>query len=218
VIVVGDGPGFYTSRTFGVFVLTGFFLAEMGVDPWDVDFVARMAGFPQGPLHVYGTAGGSVITHAARAMHERMPGRIVVPRTLVAMYEAGYVGAGKPCFYERGLEPDESARELVVRDPDRRTPEREEVREMLLLSMVAQAFLCVDDGVIEDFYTMDLGAVLGVGFPDCWHGPARYVSQHGVRATRERLAELADAHGLPFFEPAREFDRLLACGVDRGLV
>jgi 3-hydroxyacyl-CoA dehydrogenase/enoyl-CoA hydratase/3-hydroxybutyryl-CoA epimerase len=58
VIVVGDGPGFYTSRTFGVYVLTGFYLAEMGIDPWEVDRLALRAGFPQGPLHVYGPPAG----------------------------------------------------------------------------------------------------------------------------------------------------------------
>ena len=217
-IIVGDGPGFYTSRTFGVFVMTGFMLAEMGLEPARIDRLALEAGFPQGPLNVYGTAGGNVIYHAAQAMKERMPGLITVPGSLVRMYEAGYVGAGKPCFYTRDGEPDASALEHVARREDLPTPGDDEAREMLVLSMVNQAFLCLDEGVLEDYASMDLGAILGVGFPDCWHGPARYVSQKGVRATLERLEEIHDRYGIAHFRPAAEFAKIIACGVDRGLV
>ncbi|NMC69596.1 MAG: hypothetical protein GYA57_05945 [Myxococcales bacterium] len=218
VILVGDGPGFYTSRTFGVYVLTGFFLAEAGIDPWEVDRLALEAGFPQGPLDVYGTAGGNVIFHAARAMKERMGDRLDVPESLERMWRAGYVGAGKPCFYREGKEPDRSALEHLARRSGAPAPDREEAKEMLLLAMTNEAFRCVDDGVLDDWYTMDLGAVLGIGFPDCWHGPARYASLRGLRVVRDRLRALHERHGMACFRPAREFDRLIACGVDRGLV
>jgi 3-hydroxyacyl-CoA dehydrogenase/enoyl-CoA hydratase/3-hydroxybutyryl-CoA epimerase len=218
VILVGDGPGFYTSRTFGVYVLTGLFLAEAGLDPWDVDRLAVEAGFPQGPLDVYGTAGGNVIHHAATAMKERMGDRLDLPESLGRLWRAGYVGAGKPCFYGERKEPDPSVLEHLARRPGAPTPSREEGQEMLLLAMVNEAFRCVDEGVLADWYTMDVGAVLGIGFPDCWHGPARYASLRGLREVRDRLAALHARHGLACFRPAREFDRLLACGVDRGLI
>jgi 3-hydroxyacyl-CoA dehydrogenase/enoyl-CoA hydratase/3-hydroxybutyryl-CoA epimerase len=76
----------------------------------------------------------------------------------------------------------------------------------------------LDEGVLQDYFTMDIGAVLGIGFPDCWHGPARYVSQKGVEATVARLRHVFEAYGLPCFKPAAEFDRLTACGVNRGLI
>ena len=218
VILVGDGPGFYTSRTFGTYVLTGFFLAEAGLDPWEVDRLAVEAGFPQGPFDVYGTAGGNVIHHATLSMKERKGDRVDVPESLGRLWKAGYVGAGKPCFYKEGKEPDRTVLEHLARRAGAPTPDREEAKEMLLLAMVNEAFCCVDDGVLDDWYTMDLGAVLGIGFPDCWHGPARYASLRGLRAVRDRLRALHERYGLGMFRPAREFDRLIACGVDRGLI
>jgi len=217
-IIVGDGPGFYTSRTFGVFVITGFYLAEMGLDPWEIDSLALEAGFPQGPLHVYGTAGGNVVYHAGLFMESRMPDLLPVPETLIKMYEAGYTGAGKPCFYKDGLKPDTSALEFIVRTTSLPTPKRDAVKEMLLLAMVNQAFLCLDEGVVRNYFSMDIGAILGIGFPDCWHGPARYVSQKGVRTTQGRIQAIYEKYGLSFFKPAKEFERLIACGVDRGLI
>lgn len=217
-IVVGDGPGFYTSRTFGVFVLTGFLLAETGLDPWEIDRLAAEAGFPQGPFSVYGTAGGNVITHAARAMHERMEDLIPVPESLERAFRAGCVGAGKPSFYTDAGEPDRAALDHIVVRGNVPVPSPEEVKEMLILSMVNQAFLCLDEGVLRDYVSMDVGAIMGVGFPDCWHGPARYVSLKGVRATRARLDEIHDTYHIPFFRPARELTRIAACGLDRALI
>ncbi|QCQ23028.1 3-hydroxyacyl-CoA dehydrogenase NAD-binding domain-containing protein [Desulfoglaeba alkanexedens] len=217
-IVVGDGPGFYTSRTFGVYVTMGFFLAELGINPWEVDRLALEAGFPQGPLNVYGTAGGNVIYHAALFLKSRRPEFTEIPKTMINMYEAGYVGAGKPCFYKNGSQPDESVLQFIVRNESLPVPDAATAKEMLLLAMVNQAFHCLDEGVLRNYYSMDLGAVLGIGFPDCWHGPGRYVSLKGVSATRKRLQQLHDQYGLAFLTPAAEFSRLAACGVDRGLI
>ena len=48
VILVNDGPGFYTSRTFGSFMNNGFRLAELGILPWDVDSTGSTGGFSTG--------------------------------------------------------------------------------------------------------------------------------------------------------------------------
>jgi 3-hydroxyacyl-CoA dehydrogenase / enoyl-CoA hydratase / 3-hydroxybutyryl-CoA epimerase len=217
-ITVGDGPGFYTSRTFGTYVLTGIMLAELGMRPQEVDGIALAAGFPQGPLHVYGTAGGEVIYHASRFIAERLPHQ-PIPDTLENLFRAGYVGAGKPCFYTdaKGTRFDETVLELIAHR-DGPTPDEEDARDTLLLGMVNEAFRCVEEGVVRDMATLDIGAVLGIGFPQCWHGPARYLGQRGVHACRDRLAELFKRYGEPQLEPCRELDRLIACGVNSSLI
>ncbi|MFA6222206.1 MAG: 3-hydroxyacyl-CoA dehydrogenase NAD-binding domain-containing protein [Desulfomonilaceae bacterium] len=220
VILVSDGPGFYTSRTFGSYVMNGFRLAELGVSPWEVDLLALKAGFPQGPLHVYGTAGGNVVYHAGNFMASRFPDRMSIPKTLMKMYEGGYVGAGKPSFYKdyRKMLPDESAANFIVRANGLPIPTAEESQDILLLGMVNEAFWCLSEGVLHDFFSMDLGAVLGIGFPDCWHGPARYVSLKGVKFIKRRLEELSEKFKIPGLAPAPEFDSLIACGLDSGLI
>ncbi len=217
-ITVNDGPGFYTSRTFGTYVLTGIVLAELGMHPLEIDRIAREAGFPQGPLHVYGTAGGAVIYHAGRFMASQLPNQRL-PKTLENLYKAGYIGAGKPCFYtdNAGRELDESVLDLIAHR-DGPVPTPDDARDMLLLGMVNEAFRCLEEGIVTDTATLDLGAVLGIGFPHCWHGPARYASQRGLRACRDRLTQLYDRFSEPQLEPCREFDRLIAMGVSGGLI
>ena len=147
-----------------MYVFAGFYLAEMGLDPWEIDRLALEAGFPQGPLHVYGTAGGNVIYHAGLFMKSRKPEVFSLPETLIKMYEAGYVGAGKPCFYKSGLEPDSSAREYIVPSTSMPTPDKNEVKEMLLLAMVNQAFRCWMRRYYEIILLWILGPYLGSAF------------------------------------------------------
>ncbi len=220
VILVGDGPGFYTSRTFGSYVMNGFKLVELGVSPWDVDRLALQAGFPQGPLHVWGTAGGNVIYHAGKFMADRFQNRTLLPESLTRVYKAGYVGAGAPSFYtdDKKMTRDETVLKHLVRAEGLPTPTEEEVVDFLLLGMVNEAFWCLSDGVLRDYFSMELGAALGIGFPDCWHGPGRYVSLKGVRAVRARLAELSEKFEAPGLKPAPEFSQLIACGLDSSLV
>jgi 3-hydroxyacyl-CoA dehydrogenase/enoyl-CoA hydratase/3-hydroxybutyryl-CoA epimerase len=167
---------------------------------------------------VYGTAGGTVIHDAAAFLNSRRPELFSLPQTLIRMVEAGYVGAGKPCFYKNDRQPDDSVRQYIQVSKRAKKPSPDQAAEMLELAMVNQAFWCLDENVLQDYFTMDIGAVLGIGFPDFLHGPARYVSQKGIGWTRQRLQELYKTTGLPFFKPAKEFDRLLACGVDRNLL
>jgi hypothetical protein len=72
--------------------------------------------------------------------------------------------------------------------------------------------------IVRDMASMELGAVLGIGFPACWHGPGRYLSHRGVRECRDRLAELSERFVIPQLAPAPVLDRLLACGVTSGLI
>jgi 3-hydroxyacyl-CoA dehydrogenase / enoyl-CoA hydratase / 3-hydroxybutyryl-CoA epimerase len=185
-----------------------------------VDFLALQAGFPQGPLHVYGTTGGSVAYHACQFMASRLPDRVKVPESLTKLFEAGYTGAGKPSFYldERTMTRNESVLEHIIPAKGLPVPASDEVKDILLLGMVNEAFCCVTDGVLHDYYSMDLGAVLGIGFPDCWHGPARYASLRGIKTVKARLSELADKFQLASLAPAPEFDRLIACGLDSHLI
>jgi hypothetical protein len=39
-----------------------------------------------------------------------------------------------------------------------------------------------------------------------------------VGATQDRIQAIYDKYGLSFFKPAKEFERLIVCGVDRGLI
>jgi 3-hydroxyacyl-CoA dehydrogenase / enoyl-CoA hydratase / 3-hydroxybutyryl-CoA epimerase len=219
-VVVRSAPGFYTSRLFGAYVMAGFELAERGADPYEVDRLAVEMGFPRGPFYMFGAVGSLVVLHAGRFMAERMPQRHHLPESVERLIAAGFHGAGKKSFYrdEAGLEPNNEALEHLTRTRAGVVPDRSEIQDVLILSMVAEAFAALGEGVIDDMRVMDLAASLGVAFPDCWHGPARYVSQRGVAATIARLTELHAKFGLALMSPPAILDTFRARGIQTDLI
>ncbi len=220
-ILVGDGPGFYTSRVFSAFLYGGFHCVEAGATPWEVDRVAVKAGFPRGPIHMFCSVGGMVPYHAGKFMELRYPERFPVPQSMIRTAEAGYVGVGgTKGFYkdEAGTIPDESVMDYLTRKEGVPIPSEEEIEDILLLGMVNEAFWVYGEGILRDLESMEIGSILGIGFPDCFHGPARYASQRGLSNVVARLELMQQKFVIPHLQPAPALRSFVACGVESNLI
>src|SRR5205085_3833288 len=92
VIVVGDAPGFYTSRVLGVMLNEAALMLNEGARVEDVDRAMTNFGFPVGPFVLYDEVGLEVAEHVgktvARAFGNRIPPAGVVA-DLVARGDKG---------------------------------------------------------------------------------------------------------------------------------
>jgi 3-hydroxyacyl-CoA dehydrogenase/enoyl-CoA hydratase/carnithine racemase len=102
VIVVKDGPGFYTTRILGPVMEEAAVLALEGVDLHTIDAVMKKAGFPVGPITLLDEVGIDVAAHVARDMAPFFEPRFGKrdSQALEAMVQAGFLGrkAGKGFF------------------------------------------------------------------------------------------------------------------------
>jgi len=73
--------------------------------------------------------------------------------------------------------------------------------EELRLAMVAEAIRCLDEGIGASPADVDLGAVLGLGFPPETGGPFRWADRIGAAALVERLSALEGETGSAFEPP-----------------
>jgi 3-hydroxyacyl-CoA dehydrogenase/enoyl-CoA hydratase/3-hydroxybutyryl-CoA epimerase len=209
VIVVGDSPGFYTTRVLGVMLNEAALLVEQGARLEDVDRAMTDFGFPVGPFVLYDEVGLTVAQHAgevvARAFGDRIPISTLVPELVAAQATGRKAGRG---FY---LWPAESSRlwprkprrvanPLAYRNAARKDVDQAEIQARLALLFVNEAVRCLDEGVLASPTDGDLGAVLGLGFPPFRGGPFHYADALGP-ALVERLQQLATRHG-PRFSPA----------------
>ncbi|WP_263840356.1 3-hydroxyacyl-CoA dehydrogenase NAD-binding domain-containing protein [Salinibacter sp.] len=215
VIVVNDGPGFYTTRILALYMNEALLLFEAGAEIEAVDEAMMDAGFPMGPFELFDLVGLDVAAKITDVMGEALsPGRVDISDRAGRLAEADLLGQKTNLgFYE--YDADDAADD---KDPQgvndavyhhseastRSTPPAGVVQDRLLLMMVNEAVRCLEDGVLRAPIDGDLGAVFGLGFPPFLGGPFRHVDRAGAASIVDTLQRLADRHG-PRFAPA---DRL----------
>ncbi|MFP4227681.1 MAG: 3-hydroxyacyl-CoA dehydrogenase NAD-binding domain-containing protein [Salinivenus sp.] len=216
VIVVNDGPGFYTTRILALYMNEALLLLEAGADVSTVDSMMKDFGFPMGPFELFDFVGLDVAGKITDVMRERLPAdRLDISDTAARLAEANLLGhKTHDGFYHYkptadGEDPErEDVNEAiydVVSPAHQTTPPADIVQDRLGLMMVNEAVRCLDDGILRSPTDGDLGAVFGLGFPPFLGGPFRYVDQEGAGAILERLRDLAERYG-DRFRPA---DRLV---------
>jgi 3-hydroxyacyl-CoA dehydrogenase / enoyl-CoA hydratase / 3-hydroxybutyryl-CoA epimerase len=209
VIIVGDSPGFYTSRVLGVMLNEAVVLLSEGARLEEVDRAVTAFGFPVGPFVLYDEVGLEVAQHAgetvARAFGDRLPISNVVPE-LVKRGATGkrsglgfYRWAKPPRFVGRFARTKERVANPVVYevlgDPSPKVLGQDTIQDRLVLLFVNEALRCLDEGVLSSPTDGDLGAVLGIGFPPFSGGPFHYADAIGESKLVDKLNRLADAHG-----------------------
>jgi 3-hydroxyacyl-CoA dehydrogenase/enoyl-CoA hydratase/3-hydroxybutyryl-CoA epimerase len=215
VIVVNDGPGFYTTRILALYMNEALLLFEAGAEIEAVDEAMMDAGFPMGPFELFDLVGLDVAAKITDVMGEALsPGRVDISDRAGRLAEADLLGQKTNLgFYE--YDADDAAddkdpqgvNDAVYRHSEastRSTPPAGAVQDRLLLMMVNEAVRCLEDGVLRAPIDGDLGAVFGLGFPPFLGGPFRHVDRAGAASIVDTLQRLADRHG-PRFAPA---DRL----------
>ncbi len=201
VIVVRDGPGFYTTRVIGTMLGEATRLLKEGARIEDVDRAMTAFGWPEGPFVLMDALGLAVARHAGDTMTAAL-GVSAEANVLQVLVDAGLQGKrGGTGFYVydgKKRRPNERVYDMIGAHP---TPWQEDVAERLTAVFVNAAARCIDEGVLRSPAEGDLGAVLGLGFPPFLGGPFRYADARGA-ALRERLADLASRHG-DLYAPAK---------------
>src|SRR5256886_6433265 len=119
VIVVNDGPGFYTSRILGPYINEAAYIFSDGAAVEDIDRALVDFGFPVGPMQLLDEVGIDVGAKAAHIMHEAFGARLAPPAGFEKLVERGRLGRqSKKGSYLYG----ESQEQAVHRTGYRLTP------------------------------------------------------------------------------------------------
>ncbi|HEX2253369.1 MAG TPA: 3-hydroxyacyl-CoA dehydrogenase NAD-binding domain-containing protein [Thermoanaerobaculia bacterium] len=200
VIVVGDGPGFFTSRVLGPFLNEAAWMLAQGARVDEIDGALRRWGFPVGPLALVDEVGLDIAHHAARSMIERRGERLAPPLVFVRMLEDGRTGrkGGRGFYrYDGGgkgdKRVDEAVYELLEWTP---APVAEhEIVERCWLQMLNETARCMQEGILSNPVDVDIGVIFGFGFPPFRGGLLREADRHGLPWVVERLTTYAERHG-----------------------
>ncbi len=206
VIVVNDGPGFYTSRILAPYVNEAAWLLAEGGDIKQIDEAMVDFGYPVGPIMLLDEVGIDVANKAAKTMLEAFGDRMVPPEGLARVVDDGRLGRkNKKGFYTYGDKKkavDETVYDLMPGGRKRRTLAADEIQQRLSLQMVNEAALCLQEEILRSPRDGDIGAIFGLGFPPFRGGPFRYVDAVGVGEIVRRMRAYEDRFGRRF-KPAQ---------------
>jgi len=213
VIVVNDGPGFYTTRILAPLMNEAQLMLDEGGDILQIDREMNLFGYPVGPITLSDEVGIDVGAHimSGELMQEMLKQRpdFKVSKTLLEISKAGYKGRkNKKGFYKY----DENGKKVSGQvDPNiysfygdnaRKKFDANEIHMRCGMAMVNEAALCLEEGIIENPLDGDIGAIFGLGFPPFRGGPFRYVDTLGAQQVVDILNDLAATHGARF-KPAQ---------------
>ncbi|MBY4594812.1 3-hydroxyacyl-CoA dehydrogenase NAD-binding domain-containing protein [Ottowia caeni] len=204
-IVVNDSRGFYTSRTFGTYIMEGAAMLGEGIPAAAIENVAIQAGMPVGPLAVMDETALSLSVHvldqtradfaAEGKRYEATSGELLVERMVKELNRPGRAGGGG--FYEY---PQAGKKHLWSQlknlfEKPRTTWSAQEIKDRLLYRQSVETARCLAEGVLTSVHEANVGSIFGIGFPGWSGGAMQFIYGQGVEAFEKRCAELAERHG-----------------------
>jgi 3-hydroxyacyl-CoA dehydrogenase/enoyl-CoA hydratase/3-hydroxybutyryl-CoA epimerase len=216
VIVVNDGPGFYTSRILAPYMNEAAHLLAEGADIAELDKALVEFGFPVGPITLLDEVGIDVAQKVGPIMEAAFGKRMAAPKALENVVTDGRLGRKTQkgfYLYEDGKkkEVDPTVYNFLPGGKDRKRFDRTEMAERLVLQMVNEAIRCLGEGILRSPRDGDVGAIFGLGFPPFLGGPFRYADSLGPSEVLRKLEHFHDKLG-ERFTPAPHLVELVKAG------
>lgn len=206
-IVVKDSPGFLVNRLLLPYLNEAGFLLQEGAGIEEVDKALLDFGMPMGAFILLDQVGIDIVVHAGKSMFEGFGDRMTPSPILAAMAEAGRLGkkTGKG-FYSWSSDgkhhPDQEVAKLLAPHlSGKGTFTPDQIVQRLIYSMVNEAALCLEEGVVDTVEAVDAAMILGAGFPPFTGGLMRYADKVGVKDIVDSLAGF-ETHMGGRFEPS----------------
>src|SRR5262249_7436004 len=191
-------------------------LLEEGAEPRAIDKAAIDFGMPMGPVTLNDLVGLDTALYAGRVVNTAFADRAKSSRILDELVAAGRLGqkSGAGFYpYAKGWRGQDDPAFTKILDKCRtgkRQVGQEEITDRLFLPMLVEASRVLTDGIVREPADVDMGLILGLGFPAHRGGILRWADTLGLSNV---LAKLKKSEPLgPRFVPTEQMRRLAAEG------
>jgi 3-hydroxyacyl-CoA dehydrogenase/enoyl-CoA hydratase/3-hydroxybutyryl-CoA epimerase/enoyl-CoA isomerase len=217
-IVVRDCPGFLVNRLLSPCMQEAVALLVEGASPDEIDEAAIRFGMPMGPIALHDLVGLDTCAAAGGVLAAAYPDRFGSPPVIRHLLAHGRLGQKSGAGFRRftgskGRPEHDPALDAILAPLRAAAPRAhrametpgtfEETVDRLFLPMLLEATRVLEEGIVRDPSDVDMGLVLGIGFPPWRGGILRWCDTEGIARVRERVERLQSLG--PRFEPSGLF-------------
>jgi len=192
-IVVRDCAGFLVNRILFPYINESLVLLEEGAEPRSIDKAATEFGMPMGPITLNDLVGLDTSLYAGRVVNTAYADRATSTRILSELVAAGRLGQKSGAgFYSyakgsRGVDDPVFAAILEKCRTGKRSFTPEELTDRLFLPMLTEASRVLMENIVREPADVDMGLILGIGFPPFRGGLLRWADSLGMNKVLEKL-------------------------------
>jgi 3-hydroxyacyl-CoA dehydrogenase/enoyl-CoA hydratase/3-hydroxybutyryl-CoA epimerase/3-hydroxyacyl-CoA dehydrogenase/enoyl-CoA hydratase/3-hydroxybutyryl-CoA epimerase/enoyl-CoA isomerase len=212
-IVVRDCPGFLVNRILFPYLNESLALLEEGADPRALDKAATAFGMPMGPVTLNDLVGLDTSLYAGQVVNTAFADRAVKTRILGELVAAGRLGQKSGAgFYNyakgsRGADDPAFAAILERCRTGHREFSQKEMTDRLFLPMLTEASRILEEGIVREPGDVDMGLILGIGFPPFRGGILRWADSLGMESVLKKLQQYKPLGKR--FQPTEQIRRLV---------
>jgi 3-hydroxyacyl-CoA dehydrogenase/enoyl-CoA hydratase/3-hydroxybutyryl-CoA epimerase len=207
-IVVEDVPGFLINRILIPYLNEAVFLLQEGHSVEAIDTAALAFGMPMGPIRLLDEVGLDVAAHVSKVMVAGYGERMAVPDFAEKLQALGRKGRKNAAgFYDyKGKEsaPWSGLHEaLKLPQAPAATLTQDQLTDRLICHLVNEAMKCLTEGVAGTDRELakkqiDLGTVMGIGFPPFKGGVLYYAELLGLEKIHATISALYATYGIRY--------------------
>lgn len=210
-IVVKDSPGFLVNRLLLPYLNESVYLLLDGVPVEEIDRVFLEFGMPMGPMELIDEVGVDVGEKVSHILYDAFGKRMEPAPVHGKIVKSGRLGkkSGQGIYRYEGPKKekqlDPKIYELIGATPktksDPKALKDEEILDRCILPMINEAARCLEEGVVGTAAEVDLGMIMGTGFPPFRGGLLQYADTVGLKTLVEKLRKYEARFGARY-EPA----------------
>jgi RNA polymerase primary sigma factor len=174
----------------------------------EIDRALLDFGMPMGPMELIDEVGldvGDQVSHILfDAYGPRMKGCVLNSKVIATWRLGKKNGKGFYLYDERGKKKELNPEIYKIMGVTPKSPSREQIADWIprmMLPMINEAALCLDEGIVATAEEVDLGMIMGTGFPPFRGGLLRYADSLGIGKIHQELERLAKSVS-PRYKPS----------------
>lgn len=195
-VVVNDCPGFLVNRILAPFLNEAAYLLEEGVSIEDIDKAVLDFGMPMGACRLMDEVGLDVCLHVGEIMEEGLGDRAKANKLSKLAVEKGLLGKkNQKGFYlydEKGKQKEINPEIQSLLPNKNKSMSDTEIQMRVILPMINEAANILDEKIVADAATVDLGLIFGIGFPPFRGGLLKYADSEGLDRISKAIERFAD--------------------------